>query len=120
MPDSSLMTWLRHKRIWIYSQPLDFRKQLNGLINVVLDELKKSPNDGSLYIFRNQQNNKLKLLLWDRNGYFMGYKRLEKGKFDFPAQEHGSITLTKDELYSLVSGMPILWFSATQKEIYHN
>lgn len=119
MPDSSLMSWLRHKQIWIYSQAIDFRKQLNGLINVVIDELEKEPNDGSLYVFRNRQGNKLKLLLWDRNGYFMGYKRLEKGRFDFPANEEGVITITKDELYGLVSGMPMLWFSVSKKAIYH-
>ena len=113
------MRWLRHKQIWVYSQAIDFRKQLNGLINVVIDELEKEPNNGNLYIFRNRQGNKLKLLLWDRNGYFMGYKRLEKGRFDFPSNEDGVIIISKDELYSLVSGMPMLWISASKKAIWH-
>ena len=114
------MSWSKNQQIWVYSQPLDFRKQLNGLIDVVLSELSKVPNDGSIYIFRNKQKNKLKLLLWDRNGYFMGYKRLEKGRFDFPVCQDAPITMTQDELYALISGMPMVHLSAIQKAIFHH
>ena len=114
------MDWLRFKSIWIYSEPIDFRKQMNGLIQVILEEGKKEPNDGSLYVFRNRQSNKVKLLVWDRNGYFLGYKRLDKGRFDFPVTADGSIRLTKTELFSLVSGMPMIYFKATPSLTFQN
>ena len=120
MYDASLMTWMSLQKIWVYSQTIDFRKQLNGLIHVVLDEMEKSPDDGSIYIFQNRQQNTLKMLLWDRNGYFMGYKRLEKGKFYFPKNKDGTISVTSKELYELVSGMPIIRFSALNQALYHH
>jgi transposase len=112
------MEWLKYKSIWVYSEAIDFRKQMNGLIQVILEEEGKAPNDGSLYVFRNRQRNKIKLLVWDRNGYFLGYKRLERGRFDFPITENGSICLTKEELFGLVSGMPMVQFEAIKKEIH--
>ena len=114
------MDWLKYKSIWIYSEPIDFRKQMNGLIQVVLEGGKKEPRDGSLYVFRNKQSNKVKLLIWDRNGYFLGYKRLDKGRFDFPVTANGAISLTKTELFSLVSGMPMVQFKAIQKQLFHH
>ena len=114
------MRWLTYKTIWLYSEPIDFRKQMNGLIQVVLEEGKEDPGDGSLYLFRNKQSNKIKLLIWDRNGYFLGYKRLAKGRFDFPATEDGGIELTKEELYHLVSGMPMVEFKAIKKDVFYH
>ena len=114
------MNWLEFKGIWIYSEPIDFRKQMNGLIQVVLSEGKQAPNDGSLYVFRNRQSNKIKCLMWDRNGYFLGYKRLAKGRFDFPVTKGGGIHLTKNELFSLVSGMPMIDFQSIKKELFHH
>ncbi len=116
MSNPGVMDWLKYREILSYSEALDFRKQMNGLINVVIDELGKEPNDGSLYIFRNRQRNKLKMLVWDRNGYFMGYKRLEKGRFDFPVNDEGAINLTSEELQELVSGMPIVRFKALKDQ----
>jgi transposase len=114
------MEWLSYKSIWVYSEAVDFRKQMNGLIEVVLGEGKQEPNDGSLYVFRNRQSNKVKLLVWDRNGYVLGYKRLDKGRFDFPVTEEGCVTLTKEELFGVISGMPMVEFKAIKKPVFHH
>ena len=71
------MNWLKYKAIFVYSKPIDFRKQMNGLIAEVLSS-KKEPNDGSMYLFRNRQSNRVKMIIWDRNGYLLGYKRLDR------------------------------------------
>lgn len=119
MSEISISAWLSNKKIWICSEAIDFRKQINGLINIVIDDLEKRPNDGSLYLFKNRQANKIKMLFWDRNGYFVGYKRLEKGRFDFPRDEMGALKITPEELFNLVSGMPVIWLKANKKKIYH-
>ena len=99
----------REKIIWVYRKPIDFRKQLNGLIQTIVDETKAGFDRQGLYIFRNQQRDKLKLLVWDRNGFFMGYKRLERGKFDFPEEgESGEIRFSWEEFEQLISGMPMV------------
>ena len=61
------------KPIWSYEKPIDFRKQVNGLIQTVIDESEAGLDREALYLFRNQGRNRLKILLWDRNGFFMGY-----------------------------------------------
>ena len=94
--------------IYLYKDAIDFRKQANGLIQVVIDDMQMQPNDGSVYIFRSKKKDKLKLLVWDRNGFWLLYKRLEKGYFDFPAQEDGSIQISVDQYDMLVHAMPLL------------
>ncbi len=101
--------FFRNRVIWVYNGTLDFRKQMNGLAQLVLDEMGRLPNDGSVYVFRNRQRDKLKVLMWDRNGFVLGYKRLEKGTFDFPKTASGSVVITRDELAMMVSGMPMVY-----------
>ena len=98
----------KNRQVLLYQKPVDFRKQLDGLMQLTASELEKDPTDGTVYIFRNRQKDKLKLLVWDRNGYFMGYKRLEKGRFSFPLDEEGHAQLSFNELEMLISGMPII------------
>ena len=96
------------KSIWIYRKPIDFRKQLNGLDQTVIDETKGPPDLNGIYLFQNRQRDKLKLLVWDRNGFFMGYKRLERGKFDFPSQVD-VVQMSADDLRQLMAGMPMIY-----------
>ena len=93
----------------MYNGGIDFRKQINGLIHLVQDEMQSPPNDGSLYVFRNRGRDKLKVLMWDRNGFVLGYKRLEKGRFDFPETGELKVSMTMDQLMMLVSGMPMVY-----------
>ena len=46
--------WFLKREIWLYRKPLDFRKQLDGLVHIVAAEIKLMPNDGTIYVFRNQ------------------------------------------------------------------
>jgi transposase len=91
--------------IWFYPQPIDFRRQLDGLIILVADHLKMDPTSGQLFLFRSKKNNKIKMLWWDRNGFWLFYKRLEKGRFQFPLIVDQSLQLTRDQLGWLLSGL---------------
>ena len=82
-----------------------------------MGQLEKEPDNGDLYLFRNRQSNRIKILIWDRNGYFMGLKRLEKGRFNFPETE-GAVRLTKQDLNSLISGMPMVRFPGEKRPVY--
>lgn len=102
-----MLNWLSQKQIWLYRKPIDFRNQLDGLMMMVATEMKRQPNDGGIYLFRNKMMDKLKLLIWDRNGFWMGYKRLEKGRFIFPDEQSGEVQLSIEQLYLLISGLPM-------------
>lgn len=92
-------------KIWFYRHPVDFRKQIDGLVVVVADQLKQNPTSGQLFIFRNRSGNKIKILWWDTNGFWLFYKRIEKGKFCFPAFGDDAWVLSKDQLSWLLSGL---------------
>ncbi|MEO6024143.1 MAG: IS66 family insertion sequence element accessory protein TnpB [Burkholderiales bacterium] len=61
--------------------PIDFRKSIDGLSALVEQELQPNPFGNALYVFVNRQGNKIKALYWHRNGFCLGYKRLEAEKF---------------------------------------
>jgi len=103
-----MMRRLYKRRLWLYRVPLDFRKQIDGRIQVVAAEMEKTPSDGSIYIFRNRKKDKMKLLSWDRSGFVMGYKRLEKGRFDFPNEKEGTVALNWAQMDLLFSGLPLV------------
>ena len=94
-------------KVWLYLQPIDFRKQLDGLIIEVAANLKKDPASGQWFIFRNRKGNKIKIILWERNGFWMLYKRVEKGRFQFPDKLDTDMQLTPNQLSWLLSGIDI-------------
>lgn len=94
--------------IWFYAQPVDFRKQLDGLVHFIADHLQMNPASGQLFIFRNRSSSKIKIICWDRNGFWLFYKRLEKGRFRFPGIQASALKLTQDQFNWLLSGLDCL------------
>lgn len=91
--------------IWLYPMPIDFRKQIDGIVVLVANHLNLNPTSGQLFLFRNKTQNKLKILWWDRNGFWLFYKRLEKGHLIFPKTESNVIELTREQMNWLLSGL---------------
>lgn len=94
--------------IWLHPAPIDFRKQIDGLITLVADQLKLNPASGQLFLFRDRSGRKIKMLWWDRNGFWLFYKRMEKGKLVFPKSSGAVMALTRDQLCWLLSGLNCL------------
>ena len=69
-------------RFYLFAKPTDMRKNFDGLSGIILSDMKKIPEDGSVYIFINQNRNKIKLLHWESGGFVLYYKRLEKGTIE--------------------------------------
>jgi len=91
--------------IWLYPEPVDFRKQIDGLVILIADALSLKPTSGELFIFRNRTAKKIKLLWYDQNGFWLCYKRLEKGKLLFPLNTDAVMEITRDQLAWLLSGL---------------
>jgi len=81
-----------NRRILAYSEPVDMRKSFNGLVALVQNVLEEDPLSGCLYVFFNRRRNYMKLVTWDRTGYCLFAKRLERNRFCLPSDE------TKQEL----------------------
>ncbi len=79
---------LHTRRILAWREPVDMRKSFNGLIGLVRDAMVEDPLSGSLYVFVNRRGNYLKLIYWDRTGFALFAKRLDRGRFVFPGQDN--------------------------------
>lgn len=81
-----------HIRIFLYPEPVDFRKGIDGLASVCRRVLEMDPFSGSMFIFRNKRGTTLKILLYDGQGFWLFIKRLSKGRFKWwprpTPQEH--------------------------------
>lgn len=79
-------------RVYVAVEPVDIRKAFDGLSAAVREVLRENPLSGHLFVFRNRRADKLKILFWDRSGYCLFYKRLERGTFRLPADVAETVT----------------------------
>jgi len=98
-------------QIWLHPTPIDFRKQIDGLVLLVTDHLEMDPTSGQLFLFRNKGRDKLKALYWERNGFWLLYRRLEQGCFKFSEIDRLVIELTPDEFGWLLSGLNFMEYT---------
>jgi transposase len=86
-------------------EPVDFRKGINGLSVLVESELEMNPFSTHLFVFTNRSRDKIKILYWERNGFCMWQKRLEKERFCWLNITNNPIaTITGQQLNWLLSG----------------
>lgn len=71
-------------RVFLCTLPADMRRSFDGLAAMTRDLVIQNPLSGHLFVFRNRNGDRLKVLFWDRAGFCLFYKRLEKGTFRFP------------------------------------
>lgn len=94
-------------RILVALEPVDFRKQIDGLASVCESQLEEEPLDGTLFLFRNRRGTGLKGLMWTSGGFTMAYKKLERGRFLWPSGESGKVQVTRAELAALLEGLDV-------------
>lgn len=87
-------------RILVWRRPVDMRKSFDGLVGLVRDAMREDPLSGSLFVFVNRRGNHLKLVYWDRTGFALFAKRLERGRFAIPGQDDAQ--QLSDEQFRLV------------------
>ena len=83
----------------------DFRKQINGLAVIVENELKLDLFSNYMFLFCNRTRKRLKILYWDRNGFCLWLKRLEKDKFPWPSTENEAKEISFNQLKMLLDGI---------------
>jgi len=92
-------------RVYLYRHPVDMRKGAAGLSALVTLELGCDPTDNSVYVFCNRARNKIKLLVWHLNGYWVLYKSIEKQRFQWPDWfDNDTLTLDQEQLDYLIDG----------------
>lgn len=95
-------------RVYLHRAPVDMRKQIDGLAILAKEVIQQEPTSGAVFGFINLRRNKLKLLVWERNGFIVWYKRLERDKFHWPRRsDEVVITLTGEQLNWLLDGYDV-------------
>ena len=94
-------------RILVARDPIDFRKQIDGLAAVCEVHLGEEPLNGTLFVFRNAKRTAAKMLVWTHGGFLLLYKKLEKGRFSWPQLEAEQGTITPAELAALLEGIDL-------------
>ena len=94
--------------IYLHRDPVDMRRQMNGLSAIVEGIMKQDPFSGALFVFINKARDKLKILYWEKNGFVLYYKRPEAEKFSWPLKDNQeTITITGKDLSWLLDGYNI-------------
>jgi transposase len=91
--------------IYIKSGSTDMRKQINGLTIQVQEVMEKDPFSGALFMFCNRKRNLLKIIIWERNGFWLFLKRLEKDKFPWPQTVKEVREIKREEFEMLLKGI---------------
>jgi transposase len=93
-------------KVYLHRAPVDFRLNINGLAALVPHALGLAPFAACVYVFSNRRRNRVKVLGWDRNGFWLLLKRLEEDRFIWPS-EAAVPTLTVEQLHWLLEGIDI-------------
>ena len=100
-------------KIFIKPGTTDMRKAINGLSIIIADELEADPLSGNLFLFCNKARRNLKALYWDRNGFCLWQKKLEKHRFPWPKNNQDALELKQTELDMLLKGIDF-WNAHTE------
>jgi transposase len=92
-------------RVMVATKPVDFRKGAEGLAALVRETMGADPFSGAVYVFRARRADRVKLVYWDGTGVCLFAKRLEDGKFQWPAITDGVVRLTAAEFQALLEGL---------------
>jgi transposase len=95
-------------RIYVATGATDLRRSIDGLAALVRERFDLDPLSGHLFLFRNRRGDRLKILAWDQGGFWVLYKRLERGTFAWPSEKDDApVILRSSELLLLLSGVDL-------------
>jgi transposase len=96
-------------RIYLYAQNVDMRKGFDGLHAIIQSEFRRDALGGDLFLFLNRRRDRLKLMTWERDGWIIFYKRLERGTFERPrrAADGVNVELDATDLTLILAGVEL-------------
>lgn len=96
------------KKVYLARGSTDLRKSIDGLAAIVQEGFNLDPFSPCLFVFCNRQRDKVKILQWEHNGFWLHYRRLEKGTFQWPAENMAApLSVSERQLRWLLDGLPL-------------
>jgi transposase len=104
-----MISFTSTQRYFLYRGHTDMRKSFDGLCGLVSGAMQMNIFSGDVYIFINRPRNRMKLLIWDRSGFVIYYKRLEEGTFELPVGENSEkqMQIRWEELVLILEGISL-------------
>ena len=106
-----------NKKIYLACGKTDMRKQINGLAAIVEGSFKLDIFSKSVFVFCNRQRDRLKILEWDGDGFWMYFKRLEKGHFKWPVVDDEPTMTLDPEAFNHLLGSPKMVQKIMRREL---
>jgi transposase len=104
-------------KIYIANAPVDFRKGMDGLAAIVVNEFDLDPFGGAIFVFRSKRADRLKIIVWDGTGLVLVHKRIEGKGFAWPRISDGTISISKAQFEALFDGLN--WKSISERKTFH-
>ena len=105
-------------RVYLCIEPVDFRKSITGLSLIVEQSLQLNPFEEALFVFINRRREKIKILYWEKNGFCLWYKSLQKERFKWPSDiTTDTVMLNGEQLNWLLDGFD-LWRNKPHRPLY--
>ena len=95
------------ERVYLAPGATDMRKSIDGLSAIVSAVFELDPFSNAWFVFCGKGKDRLKILRWDCNGFWLYYRRLERGRFKWPGQSGGTICISRRQLNWLLDGLNI-------------
>jgi len=103
-----MLTFPSALKIYLAVEPVDMRKQFNGLWNLAEEKLRENPRGGAVFVFVNKDRDRLKMLYFDGTGPWVFAKRLEKGRFTWPVgSDRTKLSSAPEALTMLLAGIDL-------------
>lgn len=102
-----MLSFSSRQRYFLYRAATDMRKGFNGLSGLVRQHIGHELLSGDAFVFLNKRRDRIKILVWDRNGFVVWYKVLEQGTFELPAAENDSLEMSWTDIQLLLEGIEI-------------
>jgi transposase len=103
-----MLSDLQPERVYLAAGFTDMRKSIDGLAVLVKEGFNLDPFSPALFVFCNRGRDKLKILYWEHNGFWLYYRRLERGRFRWPSEAHTApVRVTRRELRWLLDGLSL-------------
>ena len=104
--------------IYVHRDPVDFRKSINGLSILVTETMDLDVFSSAIFVFGNRSRNKIKILYWDRTGFCLWLKRLEKNTFKWPRKGDTVLNVSSEQFDWLLRGLDIAQLKPHNEHIY--
>lgn len=115
-----MKSYREFNQIYLCRESVDFRKRINGLVELIEQEMNLEALSGALFVFTNRGRDRLNIVYWDRTGFALWHKRLEKAKYVWPKKiEEEVIHLSTEQLGLLLDGYDV-WKMKPHETLKYN